>query len=138
MSVSLEALAMAGIDSNEWAMDAQEWERNETEIDFVPPHLLADEDDDDDDDGNDNDDENVMSIVSNYRFPMAGFFGSCGRKDGRGDGVHCILGIFCSLSKAIERKASNGMNSVRIMVRTILGFLMVMTIKIISAQTSKL
>ncbi|CAK9325055.1 unnamed protein product [Citrullus colocynthis] len=133
MSVSLEALAMAGIDSNEWAMDAQEWERNETEIDVVPPHLLANEDDNDDDD-----DENVMSIMSNYRFPMAGFFGSRGRKDGRGDGVHCILGIFCSLSKAIERKASNGMNSVRIMVRTILGFLMVMTIKIISAQRSKL
>uniref|UniRef100_A0A0A0KU90 Uncharacterized protein n=3 Tax=Cucumis sativus TaxID=3659 RepID=A0A0A0KU90_CUCSA len=47
MRVSLEALAMAGIDSNEWAMDAEEWKTNTHQMendDIIPPHLLADED----------------------------------------------------------------------------------------------
>ncbi|XP_059623042.1 uncharacterized protein LOC132266206 [Cornus florida] len=38
MSVSLEALAMAGANYVEWGMDIEEWERRET-----PPHLLAEE-----------------------------------------------------------------------------------------------
>ncbi|KAA0044707.1 Tetratricopeptide-like helical [Cucumis melo var. makuwa] len=118
MSVSLEALAMAGIDSNEWGMDAQEWERNE--IDVVPPHLLADEEDDEDG-------EYVTSTISNYCFRVDGSFGGWRRRDWKADGAHRILGIFYSLSKVIEKRASNGMNSVRIIVRTILGFLMVMT-----------
>ncbi|KAG7015382.1 hypothetical protein SDJN02_23017, partial [Cucurbita argyrosperma subsp. argyrosperma] len=56
MSVSLEALAMAGIDSNEWAMDAKEWERDEM-VNDVPPHLLVEED-------NDNDDETAITTLS--------------------------------------------------------------------------
>ncbi|KAG7015383.1 hypothetical protein SDJN02_23018, partial [Cucurbita argyrosperma subsp. argyrosperma] len=128
MSVSLEALAMAGITSNEWAMDAEEWERNEIEND-VPPHLLADEDDDDD---------NVTSTVSNYSFPVAGFFDSLHREDGGADDIHCFWGILCSLSKSLEKRASNGMSSVRIIVRTILGFLLVKILKIISAHTSNM
>uniref|UniRef100_A0A0A0KWE7 Uncharacterized protein n=1 Tax=Cucumis sativus TaxID=3659 RepID=A0A0A0KWE7_CUCSA len=133
MSVSLEALAMAGIDSNEWAMDAEEWERNE--IDVVPPHLLADEEDDED-----GDEHVTTSTISNYCFPVDGSFEGWRGRDCKADGGHGhgILGIFCSLSKVIEKRASNGMSSVRIIVRTILGFLMVMTMKIISAQRSKM
>ena len=41
MLVSIEALAMAGVDYNEWGMDLEEWERIE---DGPPaPHLYADE-----------------------------------------------------------------------------------------------
>ncbi|KAF2293036.1 hypothetical protein GH714_035567 [Hevea brasiliensis] len=39
MTVSIEALAMAGMDYLEWGMDVQEWEREEP----PPPHLLAEE-----------------------------------------------------------------------------------------------
>ena len=40
MSISLEALAMAGVDYIEWGMDIEEWERDD---ELPPPHLLADE-----------------------------------------------------------------------------------------------
>ena len=42
MSVSMEALAMAGADCYEWGMDVEEWEREDIELE-PPPHLLADE-----------------------------------------------------------------------------------------------
>ena len=45
MSVSIEALAMAGTDYLEWGMDVEEWERYDVEP--TPPHLLADDDEDD-------------------------------------------------------------------------------------------
>ncbi|XVF61587.1 hypothetical protein PTKIN_Ptkin08bG0141900 [Pterospermum kingtungense] len=38
MSVSIEALAMAGTDYVDWGMDIEEWE-----LDFPPAYLLADE-----------------------------------------------------------------------------------------------
>ncbi|KAI3794528.1 hypothetical protein L1987_37160 [Smallanthus sonchifolius] len=41
MSVSIEALAMAGVDYNEWGMDFEEWER--MEMGPPPPHLYADD-----------------------------------------------------------------------------------------------
>lgn len=48
MSVSLEALAMAGTDYAEWGMDFEEWEHRE-DLEPPPPHLLADEEDVEDD-----------------------------------------------------------------------------------------
>ncbi|XP_050207283.1 uncharacterized protein LOC126656722 [Mercurialis annua] len=45
MSVSFEALAMAGVDHLEWGMDFDEWERNELD-EPPPPHLLLDDEDD--------------------------------------------------------------------------------------------
>ncbi|XVF15110.1 hypothetical protein REPUB_Repub09cG0121100 [Reevesia pubescens] len=41
MSVSIEALAMAGTDYIEWGMGIEEWEQEELE--FPPAYLLADE-----------------------------------------------------------------------------------------------
>ena len=41
MLISLEALAMAGV---ECAMDIEEWERRDLE-EYPPPHLLAEEED---------------------------------------------------------------------------------------------
>ncbi|XVF15215.1 hypothetical protein REPUB_Repub09cG0131500 [Reevesia pubescens] len=40
MSVSIEALAMAGTDYIEWGMGIEEWEQ---ELEFPPAYLLADE-----------------------------------------------------------------------------------------------
>ncbi|CAL1400171.1 unnamed protein product [Linum trigynum] len=44
LSISLEALAMAGVDYVEWGMDAEEWERQQLRQP-PPPHLLADDHD---------------------------------------------------------------------------------------------
>ncbi|OMO73100.1 hypothetical protein COLO4_27262 [Corchorus olitorius] len=41
MSVSIEALAMAGADYVEWGMDIEEWEYEDR--DLTPAYLLADE-----------------------------------------------------------------------------------------------
>ncbi|GMI86585.1 hypothetical protein HRI_002327800 [Hibiscus trionum] len=41
MSVSIEALAMAGVDYMEWGIHIEDWER---EDELPPPHLLADDD----------------------------------------------------------------------------------------------
>ncbi|GJZ32981.1 hypothetical protein Tco_0578417 [Tanacetum coccineum] len=41
MSISNEALAMAGVDYNEWGMDIEEYERREMEP--PPPHLWVDD-----------------------------------------------------------------------------------------------
>ncbi|KAI3747458.1 hypothetical protein L6452_09915 [Arctium lappa] len=46
MSTSIEGLAMAGVDYNEWGMDFEEWERMEI-MGPPPPHLYADEYEDD-------------------------------------------------------------------------------------------
>ncbi|XP_039053512.1 uncharacterized protein LOC120195609 [Hibiscus syriacus] len=42
MTVSIEALAMAGADYNEWGLDIEEWE-DDDDLQCPPPHLLADE-----------------------------------------------------------------------------------------------
>uniref|UniRef100_A0A7C9DSI8 Uncharacterized protein n=1 Tax=Opuntia streptacantha TaxID=393608 RepID=A0A7C9DSI8_OPUST len=44
MSVSLEALAMAGEDYANWGLEIEEWER--TDLENIPAHLLIDEEDD--------------------------------------------------------------------------------------------
>ncbi|XP_010526659.1 PREDICTED: prostatic spermine-binding protein [Tarenaya hassleriana] len=44
MAVSLEALAMAGADYRQWGLDIEEWEDQDSDVDHVPPHLLADDD----------------------------------------------------------------------------------------------
>ncbi|KAK8652817.1 hypothetical protein V6N13_126840 [Hibiscus sabdariffa] len=41
MSVSIEALAMAGVDYKDWGMYIEEWERDD---ELPAPHLLADAD----------------------------------------------------------------------------------------------
>ncbi|XVF58996.1 hypothetical protein PTKIN_Ptkin07bG0238400 [Pterospermum kingtungense] len=41
MTVSLEALAMAGVDYNEWGLDIEKWEGDDSE--WPPQHLLAEE-----------------------------------------------------------------------------------------------
>ncbi|CAH1436877.1 unnamed protein product [Lactuca virosa] len=41
MSNSIEALAMAGVDYNEWGMDFEEWER--MEMGPPPPHLFSED-----------------------------------------------------------------------------------------------
>ncbi|KAK4840141.1 hypothetical protein QYF36_000797 [Acer negundo] len=41
MSISMEALAMAGVDYVEWGMNVEEWEQEDSEL--TPPHLLAEE-----------------------------------------------------------------------------------------------
>ncbi|KAK8716502.1 hypothetical protein V6N13_043809 [Hibiscus sabdariffa] len=46
MPVSIEALAMAGVDYMDWGMDIEEWECDD---ELPPPHLLADDDDDKED-----------------------------------------------------------------------------------------
>lgn len=46
MSVSLEALAMAGMDSGDWGIDVEEWETQDLDR-CPPPYLLAEERDDD-------------------------------------------------------------------------------------------
>lgn len=42
MLVSLEALAMAGVSGVEYAIDIEEWEREDLEQ-YPPPHLLVEE-----------------------------------------------------------------------------------------------
>ncbi|CAB4314158.1 unnamed protein product [Prunus armeniaca] len=46
MSVSLEALAMAGTDYRSIAMTVEEWER--CDLDLSPPHLLAEDEEEKD------------------------------------------------------------------------------------------
>ncbi|KAI3518938.1 hypothetical protein L1887_07844 [Cichorium endivia] len=41
MSISIEALAMAGVDYNEWGIDFEEWER--MEMGPPPPHLYSED-----------------------------------------------------------------------------------------------
>ncbi|KDP46815.1 hypothetical protein JCGZ_24024 [Jatropha curcas] len=42
MSVSMEALAMAGVDYHQWGKQVQQWEQDD-EFESPPPHLLAEE-----------------------------------------------------------------------------------------------
>ncbi|KAH1113682.1 hypothetical protein J1N35_007060 [Gossypium stocksii] len=42
MTVSIEALAMAGVDYNEWGLDVEKWE-DDDDSQCPPPHLLAEE-----------------------------------------------------------------------------------------------
>ncbi|KAK1370959.1 hypothetical protein POM88_037051 [Heracleum sosnowskyi] len=48
MSVSFEALAMAGLDYNECDMSMEEWEQSEM---MIPPHLLAQEEEEKEESG---------------------------------------------------------------------------------------
>lgn len=134
MLVSLEALAMAGMDSDLWAMDAEEWERNEMD-NVVPLHLLADEDDDEDED-----ERYMTSTTGNCEFPTVGFFDNDSREDdgGGGGGVYCFPAVMWQyFRKVVGKRGWNFMSSMGTMVRAIVGFLMVMTVKIITSQGSK-
>uniref|UniRef100_A0A7N0V0S1 Uncharacterized protein n=1 Tax=Kalanchoe fedtschenkoi TaxID=63787 RepID=A0A7N0V0S1_KALFE len=50
MSVSFEALAMAGVDWAEYGKSVEEWEREDLEMQ-PPEHLLADEEEEEDNEG---------------------------------------------------------------------------------------
>ncbi|KAI3518939.1 hypothetical protein L1887_07845 [Cichorium endivia] len=62
MSNSIEALAMAGVDYNEWGMDFEEWER--MEMGPPPPHLYADAYEEHEHEKDDRDEEVVMPTSS--------------------------------------------------------------------------
>ncbi|ESR41452.1 hypothetical protein CICLE_v10027310mg [Citrus x clementina] len=55
MSVSVEALAMAGADYHESGIDVEEWEREDIELE-PPPHLLA----------NEEEKEEYLSVASHF------------------------------------------------------------------------
>ncbi|OMO95299.1 hypothetical protein COLO4_15989 [Corchorus olitorius] len=42
MTASIEALAMAGVDYNEWGLSIKKWEADD-QSNWAPPHLLAEE-----------------------------------------------------------------------------------------------
>ncbi|KAJ4715761.1 protein SENSITIVE TO PROTON RHIZOTOXICITY 1-like isoform X1 [Melia azedarach] len=51
MSVSIEALAMAGIDCSEWDLDIEKWESDELQT--PPPHLLAEQEEEEEEEEED-------------------------------------------------------------------------------------
>ncbi|KAF8100351.1 hypothetical protein N665_0226s0013 [Sinapis alba] len=55
--VSVEALAMAGADYQEWGLSIEEWEFQES---VVPPHLLADDAEKDEEEDHQNEDDRVF------------------------------------------------------------------------------
>ncbi|XVF61614.1 hypothetical protein PTKIN_Ptkin08bG0144800 [Pterospermum kingtungense] len=46
MNVPLEALAMEGVDYNEWGLDIEKWE-DDDDSEWLPPHLVADQEEKD-------------------------------------------------------------------------------------------
>ncbi|XVF61608.1 hypothetical protein PTKIN_Ptkin08bG0144100 [Pterospermum kingtungense] len=46
MNVPLEALAMEGVDYNEWGLDIEKWE-DDDDSEWPPPHLVADQEEKD-------------------------------------------------------------------------------------------
>ncbi|EOX92086.1 Uncharacterized protein TCM_001093 [Theobroma cacao] len=62
MSVSIEALAMAGIDYLEWGMEIEEWELEDLE---PPPHLLAEEAEEDIFQNNIKDSSSISHLIIN-------------------------------------------------------------------------
>ncbi|KAL4578023.1 hypothetical protein LXL04_014138 [Taraxacum kok-saghyz] len=70
MSVSIEALAMAGVDHNQWGMDFEEWER--MEMGPPPPHLYAD-DCEENEQGQDDRVEEVVVTPTNSVDRLCGF-----------------------------------------------------------------
>ncbi|CAF2276731.1 unnamed protein product [Brassica rapa subsp. trilocularis] len=58
--VSMEALAMAGTDYQEWGLSVEEWEFQES---VVPPHLLADDSEKDEEEDYQNEDDRVFDGV---------------------------------------------------------------------------
>ncbi|KAH7565693.1 hypothetical protein JRO89_XS08G0001600 [Xanthoceras sorbifolium] len=68
MSISIEALAMAGVEYVEWGMDVEEWEREDSDAP-PPPHLLAEEEEGDDDDA---DGETSGGVTLDYRSRRTG------------------------------------------------------------------
>ncbi|KAD7478450.1 hypothetical protein E3N88_01586 [Mikania micrantha] len=69
MSFSLEALAMAGVDYNEWGMDLEEWER--MEMGPPPPHLYAD-DYEEQEHNHERDEEVIMITATNATHELCG------------------------------------------------------------------
>ncbi|KAL8260283.1 hypothetical protein R6Q59_028236 [Mikania micrantha] len=69
MSFSLEALAMAGVDYNEWGMDLEEWER--MEMGPPPPHLYADDYEEQEHD-HERDEEVIMITATNVTHELCG------------------------------------------------------------------
>ncbi|XP_022132368.1 uncharacterized protein LOC111005244 [Momordica charantia] len=84
MTVSLEALAMAGMDSGNWGVDFDEWETQDSDQ-YPPPYLLAE--------GPDNEAEEPNWVDKFGAFP------SHRRKVGGGgvDGGECDDGSFVDI-----------------------------------------
>ncbi|WCJ31896.1 hypothetical protein M5689_013347 [Euphorbia peplus] len=67
MSVSVEAMAMAGMDYEEWGMDFDEFERQESQ---TPAHLLAEDEQEEKEEQSRNEHDHIdrcsFKIISNY------------------------------------------------------------------------
>ncbi|KAG7571734.1 hypothetical protein ISN44_As09g001500 [Arabidopsis suecica] len=82
----MEALAMAGVDYQEWGLSIEEWELQES---VVPPHLIADdyEDEEQEEELRDNDDDDRGLAVK--------------------QSVTCDCDIRASVGKLIEQSISH-------------------------------
>ncbi|XP_010472221.1 PREDICTED: uncharacterized protein LOC104751873 [Camelina sativa] len=61
---SMDALAMAGVEYQEWGLSIEEWELQES---VVPPHLLADDSDEEEEDHRNNNDSEVEEKEDHLR-----------------------------------------------------------------------
>ncbi|XP_010419265.1 PREDICTED: uncharacterized protein LOC104704969 [Camelina sativa] len=60
----MDALAMAGVEYQEWGLSIEEWELQES---VVPPHLLADDSDEEEEDHRNNNDSEVEEKEDHLR-----------------------------------------------------------------------
>lgn len=61
---SIEALAMAGVDYQEWGLSIEEWELQES---VVPPHLFADDSEDEEEDIHSDYDDSEVEEEEDHR-----------------------------------------------------------------------
>ncbi|XWS44945.1 hypothetical protein CRYUN_Cryun15aG0093700 [Craigia yunnanensis] len=122
MTVAIEALAMAGVDYNEWGLDIDKWEDDGSE--WPPQHLLAEEEDEEPEP------ERVMKhgtqiiSASLLTHPSVDFDGNCDRNASNGATGECRHRRVSRGRTLVERIIQSS-RSIKLMVRYMIMILMI-------------
>ncbi|MBA0851151.1 hypothetical protein Goshw_014322 [Gossypium schwendimanii] len=114
MSVSIEALAMAGVDYNEWGLDIEKWE-DDDDSQCPPPHLLAEE----------NEEEPARVVEQDTRIIGTS---SPTRRSEDDAGGECKHRRFLRRKSSLAKKMRHSSKSIKVMIKYTIMLLMIVMI----------
>lgn len=113
MTVPIEALAMAGIDYNEWGLDIEKWEDDDSE--WPPPHLLAEQEEEEEPERDVK--QGIQNIgTSLLTHPSEDLDGNCDDKASSGATGECRRHRRMSQGRTLVKRIIQSLRSIKLMV----------------------
>ncbi|XWS41582.1 hypothetical protein CRYUN_Cryun17cG0094200 [Craigia yunnanensis] len=125
MTVPIEALAMGGVDYNEWGLDIEKWEDDDSE--WPPPHLLAEQEEEEEPERVVK--QGIQNIgTSLLTHPSEDIDGNCDDNASNGATGECRRHRRMSQGWTLVERIIQSLRSIKLMVRYMVRLLIIATI----------